>query len=410
MAARAFSIRLILVYVALFLTIGIYLPFFPVWLKERGLSEKEIAFLLSSTIAIRIISGPLITFLADKSGQHRRILLALCAGVAGFVIAMALSNGFLVLLILSVVGTFFWAPIMPMIETFAVRESGLYGVDYGRLRLWGSLSFIAAGLGGGLLLDFISAEAIITTLVAAHILLFLTCLLLPPERTEADGGEEAITPGGLRLSHAVRLLTHPLFLVFLLAAGLGQASHAVIYGFGSLHWRELGLPGGTIGLLWGTGVAAEVLLFAYSGQSLKRFGAAGLILVAALAGIVRWTVTANDPALALLFAVQMLHALTFGAAHLGALHFINQAIPRALQATAQGVYYAFGVSLLMSIATIIAGDIYSTHGAYAFYCASAMSAAAAIFAWWLQARWSGGRITANPKEPAALDASQSRQT
>ncbi|MGI9481904.1 MAG: MFS transporter [Hyphomicrobiales bacterium] len=410
MAARAFSIRLILVYVALFLTIGIYLPFFPVWLKERGLSETEIAFLLSGTIAIRIISGPLIAFLADKSGQHRRILLALCLGVAGFVVAMAFSSGFLALLALSVAGTFIWAPVMPMIETYAVRESGLYGVDYGRLRLWGSLSFIAAGLAGGLLLDFISAEAIITTLVATHLLMFFACRMLPPERAEADSEEEAITPGGLRLSHAVRLLTHPLFLVFLLAAGLGQASHAVIYGFGSLHWRELGLPGGTIGILWGAGVAAEVLLFAYSGQSLKRFGAAGLILVAALAGIVRWSITANDPAFALLFAIQMLHALTFAAAHLGALHFINQAIPRALQATAQGVYYAFGVSLLMSIATIVAGDIYSTHGAYAFYCASAMSAVAAVFAWRLQAQWCGGRITTTPTGPPVLDASQSRQT
>lgn len=409
MGGRGFGVRLSLVYVALFFVIGIHLPFFPVWLKYKGLSDDQIAITLSAMIAIKIFSGPLFAFIADRTGRSRHVLQALCLAVAMTMSALAFSQGFAAVLLLCILDTMVWAPVVPMIEGYAVREASVRGVSYGRLRLWGSLSFIAAGFGGGLALDYIDEQAIIVALVGAHVLLFAACLYLAPERGAEEDIEISGPPGILRLGDATNLLTRRLFLIFLLAAGLAQASHAVLYGFGTLHWREIGIPGGAIGMLWGIGVAAEVVLFAFSGSALKWIGPAGLILIGALAGIVRWTGTALDPSLPLLFGLQILHALTFGATHLGAIHFINKAVPHRLHNTAQGLYAALGVSLLMAIATAAAGGLYSTYGAYAFFAAAGMSLFAAMAAWRLFVTWDGGRIIENtsgatPKEHAEPDA------
>jgi PPP family 3-phenylpropionic acid transporter len=390
--ARGFKLRLCLVYVALFFVIGIHLPFFPVWLKSKGFDEDQIAIVLSVMIGARIFSGPIFTFFADKSGRSRHVLQGLCLLVSILVCAMVFAQGFVTIFALCVIDTLLWAPVISMIEAYGVRESEFYGVNYGRLRLWGSLSFIAASLGGGIALDAMNAQAIIVALAAGHIVLFGACVVLVPARNEMANDGSRTRPSVVRLKDAMGLFTQRLFLLFLLAAGLAQASHALVYGFGTLHWNATGVPGGAIGLLWGVGVCAEVALFAFSGSALKWLGPAGLILLGAMAGVIRWTGTAFDPSLPVLFALQLLHGLTFGATHLGAIHFINKAVPRDLHNTAQGIYAALGVSLLMSIATAIAGGFYSAYGAFAFFAAAAMSLGAALAAWQLRVRWNGTGI------------------
>src|SRR3546814_10848843 len=93
-----------------------------------------------------------------------------------------------------------------------------------------------------------------------------------------------------------------------------------------------------IGLLWAEGVIAEVLLFACGAKVVQRLGPARMLLLGALAGVVRWTLLAASTDLAVLFAAQALHAFTFGAAHLGAIAFIARAAPAGLSATAQTLY------------------------------------------------------------------------
>src|SRR4029434_6385693 len=110
------------------------------------------------------------------------------------------------------------------------------------------------------------------------------------------------------------------------------------YTFGTLHWRALGYSTLVAGELWSVGVAAEILVFAYSAAVLRRVGPISILVLAGLAAVARWLVMAFDPAVWLLFALQALHGLTFGAAHLGALHFLARFVPEAQGGTAQAVY------------------------------------------------------------------------
>jgi PPP family 3-phenylpropionic acid transporter len=171
-----------------------------------------------------------------------------------------------------------------------------------------------------------------------------------------------------------------------------QASHAAYYGFATLHWRAAGLSDGAIGALWAEGVVAEIVLFAFSGAIAKRFGPARLLLIGAAAGVVRWGVLGWTADLAVVAAVQWLHALTFAATHLGAMHFLVRAIPREHSATAQTLYAALGVGVLMGVAMIISGEIYGALAGAAFYAMAVMSALGGLASIVLARSWQGSRL------------------
>ena len=113
------------------------------------------------------------------------------------------------------------------------------------------------------------------------------------------------------------------FLLFVAAAGIAQACHSFYYAFGTLNWKALGYSADLIGFLWALGVIAEIVLLTFSARARRaaRTGSAAR-RSARRSGLVRWTVLAFSPPLWLLIPVQCLHAGTFCAAHLGAMHFI----------------------------------------------------------------------------------------
>src|SRR5262249_8055562 len=126
----------------------------------------------------------------------------------------------------------------------------------------------------------------------------------------------------------------PVFLAVTGAASLVQASHAVYYGFSTLEWSA-SLDGTAIGALWALGVVAEIVLFAVSGRLPRSIGPLTLLAWGAGGGVLRWGAMALDPPLALLPLLQCLHALSFGATHLGAVQFLSRTMADR-QAAAQG--------------------------------------------------------------------------
>ena len=93
----------------------------------------------------------------------------------------------------------------------------------------------------------------------------------------------------------------------------------------TIHWKSIGYSEGLIGLLWAEGVVAEIILFHYSASVLRRISPVMLIIIAAV-GVLRWTIMGTTDALPALFSPK-LSGLTFGAAHLGAVHYISDNIP-----------------------------------------------------------------------------------
>ncbi|MBZ0216362.1 MAG: MFS transporter [Fimbriimonadaceae bacterium] len=374
-----FRRRLAIVYGGIFLVIGVYVPFFPVWLTSRGLRAEEIGVVIAIPVFAKVVMSPLVGGLADRTGRRRRILMLLAFGSLLSGVALHYMSGFLAVLICVFVLSLFWNPLLPLTEAIAIGGARERGLDYGRMRLWGSLSFIAANLIGGWLLDRAGADAGLYFIIGGFAFTFLMTIGIPaPGRVSGPGN----AAGGYRSaagqtrpledSPGWRALLLPGFLVFLVFAAILQSGHAVYYLFSALHWRGLGLSTTMIGGLWAIGVASEVLLFIWSARATRFFGVRGLMYLAAIAAAVRWTALGFDVPVLWLFAVQILHGLTFGAAHIAVVNYIADTIPGRLAGTAQSMNYAM-TGIGMSLATLAAGPLYANLNGRAYWAMAGLA-------------------------------------
>lgn len=362
----ALAARYASVYGGIFLIVGIMLPFWPLWLESRGLGATQIGIVFAIGAWVRVLTDPIVTHNADRTGNARRTLIvcaALCmVGFAGFIPAW----GFWPIVLVTLFQSMFLRALIPLSENQTMAAVLSDGLDYGRIRLWGSLTFILGALGTGRLLDGGGPDLVLWLVIGAAFLTFAATLRLPDRRgPRLEGGLREVLP----------LLRDRALLLYLAAASLVQAGHAVLYGFGTLHWKAAGHSEALIGWLWAGSVVVEVGLFAISGPIIARAGSIRLLAVAALCGIVRWSLFASSTALPALVVGQVLHAGTFAAAHLATMHYIARHAPAGLSATAQGLYAALS-GTVMGLAMLSAGKLYAEFAGAAFLPMAAMSVVA----------------------------------
>ncbi len=260
---------------------------------------------------------------------------------------------------------------MPLAETLAMGVVRSIAADYGRMRLWGSVSFIVASVAGGWWIEHTSAAAAIWLIALAA---FTTAVIghqLPAASELGNGGSAAAATR----ADALALMRSPPFLWFVMAVGAVQAAHAVFYVFGVLHWRAQGLSTAWCGGLWALSIVVEIALFAYSSAVLRLVSPVTLILAGAVASVVRWSAMGFDPPFWLLVPLQITHALTFAASHLGAVHFLARTVAPESAATAQALYSAAAGGIAMGGAMMLAGPAYAAYGGKAYWLMTVLSLA-----------------------------------
>ncbi|MCX7374969.1 MAG: MFS transporter [Alphaproteobacteria bacterium] len=333
--------RFALLFAAQFMALGAAMPFIPVALAEGGLSPQQVGLVLALGTATRLLAGPLSGRLADSMGL--RAVLVVGAALAALTLPLlALVQGVLLLVMVQLLHSAAVAPIIPLSDAAAVAEMRRRPFDYGRVRAWGSITFIAGALLAGQVVGAAGPLGALLVAGAALLLTALVCLGLPDARTPPAARGPLWEP-----------LRHALFRRLLPCSALIQGSHAVYYGFSTLHWTAAGLSPGVIGALWAWGVVAEVALFLFGRRFADRLGLRGLAMLAAGAGVLRWVVTAGTTELAALFAVQTLHAATFGAMHLAAIRVLMLASGPLYAAMGGGAFLVMaglcGVALLAAL-------------------------------------------------------------
>ncbi len=188
---KAFAWRLAVFYAALFTALGVQLPFLPVWLSARGLDAGEIGLVLAVPMIVRIIAIPLATRIADRHHAVRGTLaVAAAAAVAGYALA-GLMTGVTAILAALVLAAFFYTPLMPLADAYALRGLAQRGRSYGPVRLWGSAAFIFGSFGAGLMLELIAPGHLIWLLVAAMLPAAFAACALGPASTGSPGNARA---------------------------------------------------------------------------------------------------------------------------------------------------------------------------------------------------------------------------
>ncbi len=363
------KIRLSAVSASIFAGIGVYMPFFPVWLQHQGLDGAAIGVILATPIVVRILVTAPLVGLTERGVEPRALLFVAQLFLAGIYGALLWASGAIAIgmvVALAAVAQAALVPTADLVTTDAVRENPR--LSYGGIRLWGSLSFLLASVGAGYLLAAAPIDAAIVAVSGLALVSAFIALGIPKERRPRplDAGKKA----------KVRL---PAALLWLIAgAALIQASHAAVYAFGSILWRSKGFAEPVIGYFWAVGVVAEILLFWIVGRGIGRDATGvGLMTLGAAAAVIRFTGLAFEPGLAATLLLQVLHGLSFGAAHLGIMMALTALAPPGARGRAQGLF-ATGMAIAMAMGMVASGQLYAILAEYVYLAMPPLAATGAL--------------------------------
>lgn len=356
-----------------FFATGIYLPFFPVWLAGQGLSEPEIASIVAAPFLIRAVISPTLAVLADRFAD-----LNVAGGVYGLLAASVFAglgfvSGYWPILCLSATAMVFWSALIPLGDAVAIVGVKRHGMDYGRVRLWGSVTFIVGNFATAEVLRGYSDNGVFGLLTAAFVLGGLAAFWLP----RVQDGPAGRGPAQLR-----QLIADPMLRRAVLAGSLVLATHGTYYTFGSLYWRELGFGARTIAALWAYSVVIEICLF-WVAKRFSGWGARRFLLAGGIGALVRWSLFpfATTPGFA--FALQTLHSLTFAASYLGVIMAIGALAAPGHTARLQAAFQLLS-GVIGATAILAAGPIFRASPVIAFWTMAVLGATGLALAWSLR--------------------------
>jgi MFS transporter, PPP family, 3-phenylpropionic acid transporter len=375
MTARATKIRISFCFALLLTAAGMQLPFLPLWLEAKGLSNAQIASILASMLVARSFAQPLMSWLADHF-QNRHTIIRLCtASALAAITFLSQQEGYLAIQATLLLATFLFAPVFPLVESFSVDASSALKLDYGRLRLWASLSFLCGGLFAGILLTMLPASSAIYLIIGGYALAFIAVLTLPPEVPRHHHDESEFTDVS-----TMKLFFASPFTIMILAVSAAMSSHALLNGFSSVHWTNLRFNTFAISVFWACSVLAEVALFAFSNRVVAWLGVNRLILIGIIGGIIRWAGMAYAVSAWAFVPLSMMHVMSFAMTHLGVMHFIRTSVPLRRRNTAQGLYSAISSGVFMAGSTYMSGPLFEKYGSEAFLLMAWISGAALLLA------------------------------
>ncbi|VEI20759.1 Probable 3-phenylpropionic acid transporter [Serratia plymuthica] len=343
---------LALSYFTYFFSYGIFLPFWGVWLKGEGIAPETIGILLGAGLVARFL-GSLLIAPRVKDPSHLVTALRLLALLTlAFAVGFCFGNGWGWLMLVIAGFNLFFSPLVPLTDALAATWQKQITMDYGRVRLWGSLAFVIGSALTGQMVSVWGHNAILYSLILSVLAMLLGMMLKPSVMPQG----ETRTQSGPDRSLREMLKEGPVWR-FLLCVTLLQGAHAGYYSFGSIYWQEAGYSASTIGYLWSLGVVAEVIIFASSNVLFRRWNARNLLLLSACCGVLRWSLMASSTELGWLLVIQILHCGTFTVCHLAAMRFIAaRKGPEVIRL--QAIYSALAMGGGIAIMTVIAGFLF----------------------------------------------------
>ena len=358
-------------YFLYFCALGAFMPYWGPWLHAQGQGPLAIGILTAAVQFSKVLAPNLWGWLAHFWGSRRIVPWAALITAAGF-LGLGLAHGnFSALLLITLTFSFFWAATLPLVDATTMDWAQRCGAAYGRIRLWGSLGFIALSLGMGGLLAHWGMTAFLPGIAIFLVAAWGASRYLP-YGTLPDAN--APRP---RLSGTLRQVS---LWSFLLAGLLEQASHGAYYAFYSIYAEQHGLGSAAIGMLWGFAVLCEVAFFWWGDRLIRRLGVSLVFTGAFVLTALRWGVIAWWPGLVWIILVQSLHAASYAAFHLAAVHWVSGRFPGALRARGMALYASFVYGLGGGLGALGAGWTWAHWGGQnTFAAASALALFGGVF-------------------------------
>lgn len=359
-----------------FAFIGVFSPYFGLYLQSLEFSAWDIGLLMSQMQLMRLFGPYLWGALADRLAQRVVIVrLAALISLLGFS-SFFFIHRFEAFLLAMALLAFFWSAALPLVETVTFDHLRERPAHYSRVRLWGSIGFIVAVLGTGTLLDHLALPHLLWVILAT-LGGILGCALLIPEAPPHPHSDEHPEVGEILRQPHVRALFASCFAM--------SAAHGALYIFYSIHLSASGYSKSLVGGLWSLGVIAEIVVFLFMSQAMRRFGLRSILLASFAAAVLRFLMIGwGVESLLVVTLAQLLHGMTFGAYHAASIAAVNRWFPGRCQARGQALYSSLSFGAGGLLGGLVSGWMWDGVGAAATFT---LSAAFALLGLALVAGW-----------------------
>jgi len=357
-------------YFIYFGVMGIFLPYFNLYCHHLGFTSFEIGSLSALRTAITIVFSIVWSIVADRYAWRKPIYVLFNFLSAAIWVFFLYINDFSGMVIVTIFHTIFFAPLIAFIEAFAMDELGGGGGDknrYGRIRAWGSVSFILVVFSLGKVSDLFSINTIVPLILAGYTLQAIFSIPMP----KAKARKEQFHAG-------VRELLNARTLTFLTCSFLMIFSHGTYYGFYSIYLEELGYGPFFIGSTWAVASIAEIVIMINSGRILKYITLENVIFFSCLAASARWCLLWRAVTVAEIMIAQLLHAFTYGTFHVASILYMDRLSTGQTRTLGQAANNAVSYGLGMMAGFMLNGYLYETYGARLFLMSACVSLAGAV--------------------------------
>ena len=337
-----------------FATLGGFLPYWSLYLKDSGFNPIEIGQLSALLVGTKIIAPNLWGWIADHTGKSLRIIRIAAFFAAALFAGFLWAHDYSRFAWITIGFSFFWNAVLPQFEALTLSHLKDEAHRYSRIRLWGSIGFIVAVLGIGRLLDTQPVALLPLVIVGLLTLNWWVALITP----EARAVRHESAPLGM-----LQIIKRSEVLAFLAVNILLQVAHAPYYVFYSIYLKHYHYSATITGLLWALGVLAEIVLFVYMSRLLKRYSLRAVLLFSLALAVGRWLMIGGYPDyLGVLIFAQLLHAATFGGAHVVAIHLVHRYFGDRHQGKGQALYSSLSFGLGGMLGSLYSGYYWESLG------------------------------------------------
>lgn len=357
-----------------FLSVGVANGFGGIWFASRGLSVEQIGVVNAVPLVTMLIITLFVGRVADRAPDWRHVIIVGAIASAVFPLGLFVADGFWPILVFWSASVVTQTAVIPVADAAAIRLSRRSGFDYGAIRGYGTLGYLIVIVASGYLVLWFGIGMFLPLFVALSMVRGLASLGLP--RFRAPPGELGLNLGATRLREVMR----PWFVLPLIGFALLHSAHFILNAFQGLLFRDQGIGAEVIGWLIAVGAMAETVMFFTFRRFASRFTARNLLLIAAAAGVIRWTAMSFSPGVAVLFGLQLFHALTYALGFLGVMNFIANWTSEDIAAETQGF-----ATILQESAAILAflgfGWLAGMFGARAYLAPAAVALLGGFLIW-----------------------------
>jgi PPP family 3-phenylpropionic acid transporter len=330
-------------YLVAFLGSGAFFPFLYVHFADLGLNGKQIGLLATLSPIVTLLVTTPVASLADRTRKRVRIAQAGLALTGTTVFSLRFAASFAVIVPLMVGLAVFSTPVSSIVEGLIARMAQRHRLNFGGMRLWGSLGYAVSALGCGALWQAFGFGPMFLVAALTYVPLIVIARWLE---------EGPVIPPQERRP-ALDLLRDRGLLVLLLAAFLSAISNSLAMTWSGVYARWLGGGNMLVGAMVAVSALAELPTMFFSDRISLRIGSmkAAVGSYALMAGAFLGYALSREPSLLLVFAV--IKGLGYGVWMTVTIRLVIRRTPEQWASTAQALL----TMCLWGLAPLLAGPL-----------------------------------------------------